>query len=118
MDGRKLGKSLNVCHNDEIWKDHISRELLTQKHWPQKWGFLSDIYKELQTKDASNDSEQSNTSDNQQQIEEKKKFPESHSRMIGWKSALTKKNAYGISEASARGKCDILRTFDWPQESQ
>ena len=28
-------------------KDHINRELLAQKHWPEKWGFLSDIYKDV-----------------------------------------------------------------------
>ena len=48
----------------------------------------------------------------------KKAFPKTNSRMIGWKSATNKSNPYGISDVRARGKCDILRTFDWPPESQ
>ena len=115
MDGRKLGKSLNVVHNDEIWKDHINRELLGQKHWPQKWGFLSDIYKELQPApvlDKDDNKEQGTSKVNN------RKFPATDSQMIGWKSALSTQNAYGIPEGRAKGKCDLLRTFNWPAESQ
>lgn len=116
MDGRKLGKSLNVVHNDEIWKDHINRELIAQKHWPQKWGFLSDIYKELRSEEKPN-STNDDTKKSEPKIR-KSKFPATDSNMIGWKSALTKQNPYGIPEGRARGRCDILRTFNWPQESQ
>ena len=38
--------------------------------------------------------------------------------MIGWKSAVDKRCPYGVPENQARGKCDILKTFDWPQEGQ
>lgn len=48
----------------------------------------------------------------------KKAFPRTDSQMVGWKSAVAKRNPYGVPENQARGKCDILRTFDWPQESQ
>ena len=37
-----------MYHNSFYFrKDHINRELLAQKHWPKKWGFLSDIYKDV-----------------------------------------------------------------------
>ena len=122
MDGRKLGKSLNMVHNDEIWKDHIQSELLAQKHWPQKWGFLSDIYKELQSNTTGESSGQASTdaagSSSQNSGKPPVKFPETHSQMIGWKSALSKRNPYGIPEGRAEGRGDLYRTFNWPQEGQ
>lgn len=127
MDGRKIGKSLNMVHNDEIWKDHIQSELLAQKHWPQKWGFLSEIYKELQPNNgdsAANSVETSAAASSssggvaQKAGGDREKFPETHSQMIGWKSALSKRNPYGIPEGRAEGRGDLYRTFNWPQEGQ
>ncbi|XP_065661216.1 ciliary microtubule inner protein 1 isoform X2 [Hydra vulgaris] len=111
MDARKQRKSLNAVHNDEIWKDHISREIVAQKHWPEKWGYVLDIYKEIQAQaDNKEDHLKNNNRENT--------FPKTNAQMIGWKSALNKLNQYGISEIRAKGKSDIFKTFDWPQESQ
>uniref|UniRef100_A0A7M6DMM5 Uncharacterized protein n=1 Tax=Clytia hemisphaerica TaxID=252671 RepID=A0A7M6DMM5_9CNID len=116
-ESHKLKKSLNVVHSDEIWKDHIGRELLAQRNWPQKWGFLSDIYKELE-QETKEDSTSHNHKIKTPKEETKKSYPRTDAQMIGWKSAVARRNPYGVPEAHARGKCDILKTFEWPQEGQ
>ena len=68
-------------------------------------------------KQESNDKESVKES-TEKNIQKKNGFPETHAKMIRWKSALTKRDTYGIPETRARGKCDILRTFNWPQEGQ
>ncbi|CAH1791670.1 unnamed protein product [Owenia fusiformis] len=41
-------KHLHFVHNDEIWKDHIRRELQSQtRKWPEKWGFLTKEYRQM-----------------------------------------------------------------------
>ena len=75
---------------------------------------------QLQSKDAKAEQNDSESKEVEQATDGQKKngFPATHAQMIGWKSALTKRDAYGIPETRARGKCDILRTFNWPQEGQ
>ena len=68
-------------------------------------------------KQESNDKESVKES-TEKNIQKKNGFRETHAKIIGWKSALTKRDTYGIPETRARGKCDILRTFNWPQEGQ
>ncbi|KAL5463507.1 hypothetical protein EMCRGX_G032407 [Ephydatia muelleri] len=38
---RLTWKGCNIVHNDEIWKDHVRRELMMQRKWPHVWGFLA-----------------------------------------------------------------------------
>merc|ERR1711881_645061 len=42
----------NVCnyvHQDEIWKDHVRTEHTAGKKWPNRWGFTTVIYDDLES---------------------------------------------------------------------
>ncbi|XP_028398498.1 uncharacterized protein LOC114522079 [Dendronephthya gigantea] len=45
---RAQGKVYNFVHADEIWKDHVIRELQSQKKWTEQWGYLFEEYQKLQ----------------------------------------------------------------------
>ncbi len=47
---------------------------------------------------------------------EKMPFPKTSAQMVGWKSASAAKDAYGIPDTRASGKCDVLRVLQWPHE--
>ncbi|KAL5009172.1 hypothetical protein ScPMuIL_014753 [Solemya velum] len=41
-------RHLNFVHNDEIWKDHVRHESVSQRmRWPDRWGYLVDEYKHM-----------------------------------------------------------------------
>eukprot|EP00794_Sanderia_malayensis_P020158 gene20158-22133_t len=119
-------KNYNFINSNEIWKDHIRRETLTQIKCPEKWGFLSDIYKELKQSPDKLSTEESGEMPKNGLPEratavtkndaEKKPFPKTSAQMVGWKSSATAKDAYGIPDTRAKGKCDVLRVFQWPHE--
>ena len=117
-----MNKSLlNMVHSDEIWKYRLHCEKHAHAQWSTKWGFLSDVYKELHHSSSSTSKEENSTSCKDEFGEEiqeppKRKFPQTDSQLIGWKSAFIKQGAYGIPEDRAKGKCDLYRTLKWPQE--
>ncbi|KAJ7376341.1 hypothetical protein OS493_035267, partial [Desmophyllum pertusum] len=121
-------------------KDHVNRELLSQRRWPDKWGFLASEYRQLQLEtlrigqdeldieQEERNSKQVNfptTEDNEEQkavseaqtftgnAEKIMSFPETTSQMIGWKSEVLQRNEV---ERNARGKQDIVKLFKWPRE--
>merc|ERR1712080_224305 len=114
MDGRKLGKASNVVHNDEIWKDQVQRGLLAQQVWSQKWGYICDVYKEIHPASKTTNDQQNTT----ETVTKEQKFPQTDAQMIGWKSAKSTRDAYGIPEARAKGRRDFYKTLHWPPGSQ
>ncbi|KAM7439740.1 hypothetical protein ABFA07_010929 [Porites harrisoni] len=125
-------KACNFVHNDEIWKDHVNRELLSQRRWPDKWGFLASEYRKLQQqtlrigqeglelqqeknidREPTEDSEEKGKTTKRVTRDEKVTFPETTSQMIGWKPKILQRNEV---ERHARGKQDIVKLFKWPRE--
>ncbi|XP_068683332.1 ciliary microtubule inner protein 1-like [Montipora foliosa] len=130
---RGKAKACNFVHNDEIWKDHVNSELLSQRRWPDKWGFLASEYRQLQREtlkiglDSEMDimeEEEKKESTSTEGIEEKNEtrkivadndkmiFPGTSSQMIGWRRETHRNEV----ERHARGKQDIVKLFKWPRE--
>ena len=107
-----VSKGCNFVHNDEIWKDHVKRELDLQKKWPDTWGFLAQGTEEDLTKEdllARSETESADAKGN---------YPQTDAQKIGYKvtelPTYQAENKYG---KFAKGKYGIDKVLDWPSES-
>ncbi|XP_052057847.1 uncharacterized protein C20orf85-like [Mytilus californianus] len=130
QQAKKPLSNLNFVHNDEIWKDHVRHEFLSQRcKWPDKWGYLVDEYNSL-TVDLLGPNLKTRPSYMNKTTADLKlppilhhlkrttSIPETTSRLIGWKAGnqKCKLEIYGKYPKS-RGQNGILNLLKWPQES-
>ncbi|XP_014665611.1 PREDICTED: uncharacterized protein C20orf85 homolog [Priapulus caudatus] len=113
-------KNLNFVHSDEIWKDHVRHELLSSRHWPESWGYMTTEYNKL------NEALCGGTTSGSQFVKlppiegalPKASFPKTTAGEIGWKSTRDdyRLEKYGRYAPNARGICGILKLLKWPYE--
>ncbi|XP_060081622.1 uncharacterized protein C20orf85 homolog [Ylistrum balloti] len=126
---KKIAQHLNFVHNDQIWKDHVRHETMSQRfRWPAKWGYLVHEYESLScqlrgqpTPVCRPRTPYSPYRNNKLPPINKPKgrqldFPVTTTQQIGWK--VTKpEDQLEIYGPDSRGQCGILRLLRWPQES-
>ncbi|KAI6646472.1 hypothetical protein LOD99_12593 [Oopsacas minuta] len=109
-----VSKGCNFVHNNEIWKDHVKKELALQKKWPDTWGFLSQGKEENNKKETvleKSDGESENK-------ESQTNYPQTDTQKIGYKvTELPTYQAEGKYGKFAKRKYGIDKVLDWSPES-
>ncbi|KAK6185975.1 hypothetical protein SNE40_008099 [Patella caerulea] len=130
----KALKNCNFVAQDQIWKDHVTGEMIAAKNWPNNWDFLNNKYEDLVKDDFPHLKDKKKTDAKQDltslvrvkpvtPIEEyvhvqpsPRPFPKTTSQMVGWRSgnrdmALEKYGGY------SRPKGGLVKQLNWPNEA-
>ena len=121
----------NFVARDDIWKIHICRENTASKSWKNKWGFLTNEYKEIFDKSRTMRSEaRENISEESvtfPPIEDGKPLvqcqmesiiPKTSGQCVGWKVGTEKRlNPFGSAASEAAPRQDLARKLGWPKEA-
>nr|XP_061814185.1 ciliary microtubule inner protein 1-like [Nerophis lumbriciformis] len=112
---------VNFVHQDEIWKAHVIAEKDLADVWPNKWGFLQQLYKEYEV-DSKNlkDMTAAELTKKAQCPSEKvgpsPPVPQTSQAVIGWRSA----HAHLSLERSGmvqHGRRSFLKELGWPSQT-
>ncbi|XP_034325306.1 ciliary microtubule inner protein 1-like [Magallana gigas] len=125
-----LKNHINFVHNDEIWKDHVRHESISQRRiWPKRWGYLVQEYKLLSWQLKHHQYQPPTQSGSVTRglklppihpPRPRTGFPMTSTQQIGWRSSrkecqLEKYGRYGPGPR-CRGRYGILKMLNWPQE--
>ncbi|XP_040926953.1 uncharacterized protein C20orf85 homolog [Betta splendens] len=119
-DSRRIPEPVNSVHQDEIWKAHVKMEKDSAKVWPNKWGFLTEAYKEYEGESVKLKgdalvalSQPSTPSGKHVHVGPSPPVPNTTQALIGWRSAHSQLQLekYG---AVHHGRCSFLKELGWP----
>ncbi|XP_029990861.1 uncharacterized protein C20orf85 homolog [Sphaeramia orbicularis] len=101
---------VNFVHQDEIWKAHIKLEKDSADVWPEKWGHLTEAYKEY---NASVKKNAIRVEPPKQLVGRSPPVPQTTQALVGWRSAHShlQLEKYGTVH---HGRRSFLKDLGWP----
>ncbi|XP_058487176.1 uncharacterized protein C20orf85-like [Solea solea] len=118
-ESERTSEPINFVHQDEIWKAHVKLEKDSAEIWPNKWGFLTEVYKEYKTenmrlKEAERAEPQPVTPpDKYIHVGPSPPIPRTTQALIGWRSGHShlQLDKYGVVH---HGRRSFLKELGWP----
>ncbi|XP_041639882.1 uncharacterized protein C20orf85 homolog [Cheilinus undulatus] len=123
-DSLRTSEPVNFVHQDEIWKAHVKMEKDAANIWPNKWGFLTEAYKEYERESFKLKEEAreelpcqltspETTADKHHQVGPSPPVPQTTQALIGWRSAQPhlQLEKYGVVH---HGRRSFLKELGWP----
>ncbi|XP_037621890.1 uncharacterized protein C20orf85-like [Sebastes umbrosus] len=125
-DSQRTSEPINSVHRDEIWKAHVKVEKNSADIWPNKWGFLTEAYKEYQRenvklKEALREehphqhlaARPPTPQENITQVGPSPPVPKTTQALIGWRSAHSHLQLEKYA-AVRHGRRSFLKELGWP----
>ncbi|KAF3690307.1 putative protein C20orf85 [Channa argus] len=124
-DSKRISEPINFVHQDEIWKAHVKAEKHLAEEWPNKWGFLTEVYKEYERESVKLNStvrvevphhpstRPATPPESYIHVGTSPPFPQTTQALIGWRSGHTRLQLekYG---AVHHGRRSFLKELGWP----
>uniref|UniRef100_UPI0037E7C844 ciliary microtubule inner protein 1-like n=1 Tax=Semicossyphus pulcher TaxID=241346 RepID=UPI0037E7C844 len=124
-DSQRTFEPVNFVHQDEIWKAHVKVEKDSANVWPNKWGFLTEAYKEyeresVKLKEAVKvelphhlSSQPLTSPEKHNQVGLSPPVPKTTQALIGWRSAHShlQLEKHGMVH---HGRRSFLKELGWP----
>ncbi|CAL8337806.1 unnamed protein product [Merluccius merluccius] len=88
-------KPINFVDRDEIWKVRLKVEEESAKIWPHKWGFLTEVYKEVSPSPP---------------------VPQTAQAVIGWRSTQPHLQLESYGRVN-HGRRSFMKELGWTLES-
>nr|XP_057911118.1 uncharacterized protein C20orf85-like isoform X3 [Doryrhamphus excisus] len=120
-EAQRASEPVNFVHQDEIWKAHVNTEKDLAEVWPNKWGFLSEVYKEYE-RESNNLKKAASAEPPKRPLTPPEKVgpsppvPRTSQAVIGWRSA----HSHLCLERSAmvhHGRRSFLKELGWPHQA-
>ncbi|XP_069372159.1 ciliary microtubule inner protein 1-like [Paralichthys olivaceus] len=124
-ESKRTSEPINFVHQDEIWKAHVNMEKDSAEIWPNKWGFLTEVYKEYKTDVKLKTSFQmelhlvprpETPPEKFIQVGPSPPIPQTTQALIGWRSgrAHLQLEKYG---AVHHGRRSFVKELGWPLDA-
>ncbi|XP_029136887.1 ciliary microtubule inner protein 1 [Labrus bergylta] len=123
-DSQRTSEPLNFVHQDEIWKAHVKMEKDAANVWPNKWGFLTETYKEYESesvklKEGGREEllhhlkPPVTTQEKDNKVGPSPTVPRTTQALIGWRSAHPdlQLEKFGVVH---HGRRSFLKELGWP----
>ncbi|KAM9361341.1 ciliary microtubule inner protein 1-like [Symphorus nematophorus] len=124
-DSQRTSEPINFVHQDEIWKAHVKAEKDSAEVWPNKWGFLTEAYKEYERESAKRKevklphqqpARPPTPPEKYIQVSPSPPVPRTSQALVGWRSGHShlQLEKYGTVR---HGRRSFLKDLDWPLDA-